>query len=435
MKTKIWLWGVLAVLVIGVAAATVWWVRRPQVITLSDGSKLTLVAVEYGKKHAPPAAKAAPADTAKTPARRSSSFTTTNNTLVLWVRQEYDSQQYHYFQYFTCDRAGTACVAAGSGPVGGRQVNAVTGIRLDGFPRRQGKFMVRVLENSNGGQELSDQKFVIRNPVRGSFSSWTPVPLPNVQDDGDVSVTLTKLVAGAAMPFRRYNETAGDAVNRGVQATFQVQRNGQSDTNWEPVAVETSDATGNLVHGAITRNQWSDRADTAEYQYGLWLDEPAWKLNFEFSQKSNFADSELWTMRNLPVTPARQMDFYNNRRNATNAVFAAADMDGFRLKVFPAQQFTNLPPGMPTQGGLLVQTEPALPAGMRLTIAALTDDQTNDIASFGPNLVLAGAGKSMTYSFMLRDLGDATHLNLTLALHKSRFVEFTVKPEKAPAQP
>jgi hypothetical protein len=26
-----------------------------------------------------------------------------------------------------------------------------------------------------------------------------------------------------------------------------------------------------------------------------------------------------------------------------------------------------------------------------------------------------------------------TNLNLTIALHKSRFVEFTVKPEKAPA--
>jgi len=33
----------------------------------------------------------------------------------------------------------------------------------------------------------------------------------------------------------------------------------------------------------------------------------------------------------------------------------------------------------------------------------------------------------------LRDLGGATNLNITIALHKSRFVEFTVKPEKAPA--
>ena len=42
MKTKIWL-SVVIVLVIGLAAGAFWWLRRPQVITFSDDSKLTLL--------------------------------------------------------------------------------------------------------------------------------------------------------------------------------------------------------------------------------------------------------------------------------------------------------------------------------------------------------------------------------------------------------
>ena len=44
-----------------------------------------------------------------------------------------------------------------------------------------------------------------------------------------------------------------------------------------------------------------------------------------------------------------------------------------------------------------------------------------------------GATTVTTYRYGLRDLAGATNLNLTLALHKSRFVEFTAKPEKAAA--
>ena len=67
---------------------------------------------------------------------------------------------------------------------------------------------------------------------------------------------------------------------------------------------------------------------------------------------------------------------------------------------------------------------------MRLTLVRLTDDQTNDIENM--NQGTFGDGKSTTYRYGLRNVFGATNLNLTIALHKSRFVEFTAKPEKAP---
>ena len=429
MKLKIILWSVVLILIIGIAAVAFWWLRRPQIITFSDDSKLTLLAVDYGKKHAPPNVKAPAGGTR---ARRGNSFNTPTDTLVLWVRQEHDPQQYANFQYYLYDKAGTACAVSYGYGGGGRQGSEVVGIRFEAFPRRQGKFIVRVQEQGNGGPEMSDQKFVIRNPARKSFPAWTAEALPDTKQNDDFSATLTKLVAGAAMPYQRDQDDADDAANKGVQATFRAERNGNAATNWEPVSVVTSDATGNHVGGGVAKNDWQDGNDTVVYQYGLWPDEAAWKLRVEFSQQSNFADSELWSAQNIPVEDGRQQDFYNynNGRANTNSVFAETDLNGFHLKIFTPEQFTDAGQNSYLQGGLTIQVTPSLTEGMLMTLVKLTDDQTNDIMNMNQGTM--GDGKSTTYHYGLRNFYGVTNLNLTIALHKSRFVEFTVKPEKAP---
>jgi hypothetical protein len=436
MKTKTVLWSLVSVLIAGIAAGAFLWLRKPQVIIFSDGSKVTLLGMDYGKLHVPPNVKASAAP--KNPAllqRSGSSFATADDTLVIWIRQQYDSRQYHNFQYYLYDKAGTACVGD-SGmnyDIRGRQNNRVVGVEFSAFPRRQGKFLLAVQENGNGSQEMADQKIVIRNPARGPFSKWTAEPLPAAKEDDDLSVTLTRLVFGADTTYHRNQDNPDDPVNKGVQATFNVSRNGQPVTSWQPVSVETSDATGNHVSGWIGGNQWQNDEDAATYQFGLWPDEAAWKVKFEFSQQSDFAGNELWTVQNIPVQPGRQQDFYNFARNSrTSAVVAETDLNGIHLKILPVKQFTDMPPNSQPQGGLTIQTDPALPDGMRLTLVKLTDDQTNDVGYWDN-----GSGRyinnniNITYCrYALRDLGGATNLNLTLALHKSRFVEFTVKPAK-----
>jgi hypothetical protein len=432
MKTKILL-SVAIVLVIGLAAGAFWWLRRPQVITFSDDSKVTLLAVEYGKRHAPPNVKApAASTTARTAAARrvNGSFTTTNDTLVLWVRQEFDAtqNQFHNFQYFVYDQAGTACVGnsmtrAGNGPQG----NSITAIQLDAFPQRQGKFIVRALENGNGGQEMSDQKFVIANPVHGAFANWTAEPLPATKEDDDLSVTLTKLAAGADSPSQRDQDNPDDPANKGVQATFTVSQNGKPVTNWRPVSIETSDATGNHVNGGITQNNWQDNNDTVAYQYGLWPDEPAWKLRVGFSEQSDFSDSEVWSVQNIPLEPGRRQDFMNGVRNNTNSVFAEADLNGVHVKIFPGKLFTDAAANSRQAGGFQVQMAPPPPAGMQMTIVKLTDDQGEDVQRNGTSV--SRSATSSTYGYLFNDLGNAKSLNFTIALHKSHFFEFTVKPE------
>jgi len=433
MKIKIFLCAVVLILILGLAAAAYWWMSRPQVITFSDDAKLTLVKVEYGKRHAPPtAAKAAAGARA---GARGNSFTTPTDTLVIWVHWQYDSKQYHYFQFFAYDKAGAGCAQAG--PRNYRNNgNEVVAVQLDAFPRRQGKFVVRVQEQGNGGQEMSEQKFVIHNPVAKSFAKWTAEPLPSTKTDDDVSVTLTKLVSGADMPYQRNQDNADDAANKGVQAVFHVERNGKPVSNWQPVSVETSDATGNHVYGGINQNNWQDNNDTVAYQYGLWPDEPAWKVRAEFSQQSDFASNEVWMVQNIPVKPGRQQDFWNfgnnNQRAGANSVFAETDLNGFHLKILPATQFTDMNYGNGQMGGgLHVQVSPSLPAGMRMTLVKLTDDQGVDVQNY--NSGSSGGGTSTTYGYQMQNIAGVTNLNVTIALHKSRFVEFTAKPEKAAA--
>ena len=79
-------------------------------------------------------------------------------------------------------------------------------------------------------------------------------------------------------------------------------------------------------------------------------------------------------------------------------------------------------------GGLHIQATPSLPAGMRMTLVKLTDDQGQDLQNY--NSGSSGNGTSTTYGYQLQNIAGATNLNLTIALHKSRFVEFTAKPAK-----
>ena len=143
-------------------------------------------------------------------------------------------------------------------------------------------------------------------------------------------------------------------------------------------------------------------------------------------------------------------------------------MGGHHIKVFPAVLFTNQPARpanqpanvvytQPQQTGLMIQIQPAMmmngmlinngmngtqPAddGVRMALAKVTDGQGGEITSYGYGMSTTGmpgaADSSSTFRYTFHDIGDITNMNVTIALHKNRFFEFTVKPEKAvTAQP
>ena len=495
---KIILLSIVVILILGGAAGTYWWISRPQVIKFSDDTTLTLLGADYGKRHTVPGGKLPPATARPATQGRGAvvqtarTFTTAADTLVVWLRAKSDQSsdtpnQNHSFQFFIYDKAGTAC---GQAYANFQQGVRVSSVQFPAFPRRQGQLYLRVQEQGNGGQEMAEEKFVINNPAAGkSFAKWTPEPMPTTKEDDGLSVTLTKLLAGAALPYQRVQDDPDDVINKGAQVAFRVERGGKPVTDWEPVSVETTDATGNrtaINYGAgNNQSKWNGGEATLTLQNGLWPDEPAWKVRMEMTQTSDFSSDEQWAAQNIPVVPGSQQGFNGmagvGRRGgpgatavttppATPTPCAEADLGGRHIKVFPAVLFTNQPArpaglpanavyNQPQQTAFMIQVQPAIvnyngmrsgtvggvngaqtpDDGMRLSLVKVTDGQGGEFPqsynySPVPTSTGTGADSISTFRYTLRDTGDVTNLNLTIALHKDRFFEFTAKPEKASAE-
>jgi len=422
---KIVIWSSISLVVMGLAVGAYLWLQKPQVIQLSDGTKLTLLGVEYGTHHKYPTARVKGAH------RTTTSFDTPEKAVVVWILQEHKPNQWPNFQTLVYDRAETACVANWSG--NSQQIKngvEIVGIELHAFPRRDSKMILRFQTWGSNGQKVSKEQFVISNPARSSTPGWTAPALPQTQSDGDLDVTLNKLVFG--VHGFNGNSSSKDPSTKAVLAAFHTEQNGQVATNWQPVRITTSDATGN----EIENNSWStpniQTGDpTMTYQWGLWPDESAWKVRVEMSRTAGFADNELWTVTELPVKPGSQQDLWdygNNGRRKTNSAFAEADLNGVHLRIFPALQFTdqNYNNGQ-KMGGFRITTDPdPTTNGFRMTVLKLTDENGKSLQTYN------GGSGGGNFTFQIQNIRNAKTLNLSLALHQSRFVDFTAKPSKEP---
>ena len=426
---RIILWSIVSVVVAGIAVDALLWLHKPQVMTLNGGIKLTLVGVTYGKHHVPPKVKIA----GRSSRGKGAQMDSTNDTLVVWIEAEHKPNQYPNFELAVYDKANTACATASMRTQSQVKTGVdIMGFRLDAFPRRDSRMILRAMSYGQRGQQVSKEQFVVSNPARGLLAKWTPDPIPDTQSDGDLSVTLTKLVAGAQSPYNRGSGVAqNDPLNKCVQFDFDFQQKGQSVTNWRPVRVVTSDAAGNSIQGWVNDFRQNGQTSGYQYQQGLWPDEPAWKLRVEFSRISGFSDDEVWAVTNVPVQPGTQQDVQDawnsnwNSSGRTNPAFAETTVNGIHVKLFPAIQYQdqNNGGGQSVSFSLKADPDPES-SGLRLTVLKITDDQGRELQNRGSSW---GSGN---YQYQYSNARNVKTLNVTLVLHKSRFVEFTVKPTK-----
>ena len=424
-----------------------------QIITMDDGTKLTLLGTTFGSRHMAPGYENL---------RTANWIDTAPNTTVVWIKEEPEPSK-QPIELLVSDRASTGCVSmeTSSWPNAGK----IQGFKLLAFPRWDKETILRVRPYRG---TIVKGEFVITNPVPGKFAQWTPKPLPDTESDGDLEVTLTKLVAGVPMP--RYqgstNESANDPANQCIHLNFDFRINGQATTNWQVWPVETFDAAGNwsrgLIYGYPTNGVYPKNPlnwvfDGCFFQPGLWPDQP-WKVRLEFIQRSGFSDDEMVTFTNLPVKPGTQQDFDDEwtawdvvkpklplmipdstdltpdtpQRDdgETNFPFkiTPATVKGVHLKLLPPlllqDQYST---GHPKDIGIIIGADPGFkPQGMNLTVVEATDDQGRALWSFEQP---PWAGHYSIEFARVHD--DIKSLNLKLALHKSRFAEFVIKPEKA----
>ena len=412
---------------------------QPQVITLNDGTKLTFLGLTTGTMQMAPGFETLPT---------ANRLYTPDRPAMAWIKveQNRDHNWTGALELLVSDKARTACVSLEKSTSSNvRRGVDIQGFILHTFPRWDKEFLARPRLYRG---EISSEEFVITNPAPVPMTNWTPETLPVTKSDGDIEVTLNQLIADAPLePYRRQKSISqDDPQNKCVRIAFDLKQKGQSATNWYPWLVDVSDAVGNHVRTSMqyqdnelirqhTRPGYALHYGTNDeykgyyFMPGLWPDEPAWKVRLEFTRQSGFAADEIVTFTNLSVKLGTQQDHDDQWEwdaSKTNIVpVAEAMVNGVHMKMLPPLLYPpEIMPGEKHLGVSIYADSDLTRQGMRLKVLQATDGQGHEIWSpFSP----AWAGH---FEIDLPNPSDVKTLNLKLALHKSRYVEFTVKPTK-----
>jgi hypothetical protein len=302
---------------------------------------------------------------------------------------------------------------------------------LQPFPRR-GSAMKLWLYGV-GGKRVAE--FQLPNPAPGPYPVWKPLPLPQTVRDGDLAITLTRIVT-RQMPI----SIEGAIIPTGsADATHRFAWRGRPCPFWEAADPEITDATGNVCR---------------LYRCSLCPYESAWKLRARFfrTDRAPFAPAEVWTLRGVPVPAeeaARRLSGARSIQGRQIELLAIAGAGAFTYRngvptAHPSPEARSMR-GMPgasvgsgTTNGVttteftsgqphLALRMASLPEDWRLTVWAV-DDRGRRVASQGGGI----SGDEHYLNFDIHP--GAKRLDLTLALQRARRAEFLIKPPPPPAR-
>jgi hypothetical protein len=288
------------------------------------------------------------------------------------------------------------------------------------FPRRAPTIDAHVFyydSTSGGVRHCGSLKFA--NPLYGTFTQWQPESLPITRRTGDVDVTLEKFSIGHDNRFSQKGLPRGRYV---IENFCLIRTKSLGDTNqlWRMVSAELCDATGNKLRSAGTTWGGEEQSYFA-FEPGLWLDEKAWKLRCEIKRFTGFAPDEILVFKDVPL----------GELEVTNRIGWTTNFGG--ISVAFDYSFRRAPNTNSSWSSDQI-------SNTHFTVNGLTDDVHFDLVSArtdtGADLFSgssASSGSSREYSF--REIPpEARTADFTFAVHRSRWVEFLVKPEIGPGR-
>lgn len=407
----------LGILILIAAAVVVFWPSEKEsighTVTYSYGTTLTLKEVTYGTEHRFRGGGFRERIISLLPRKLAARYASRRGVL----RTDQPSVTFWF------DRRGTPamngdlvlCDENGFGIVGDYRMmkldppnSTMEGWSFETWPRRQRTFTVRVYER---GKQYGDDtllgEFTVRNPKPDKYPAWTASPLPLTASNGDLSVTLFDLTAGVGHGSLKWKPALRPTVAE-TRAGFRVERNGRPTKEWGIATVEASDATGNLITRLWGASSEPD-AEFAELHPHLWPAESAWKLRVGFSQRSNFVASELWTLRGIPLAGT---GFLASELTQTN-------LQGAFLRYTGQARRSGL------GGNYHFNFEVVSPVrrDYQITLVKSVDDRGREASMAN---WFEGWGER---TFALDVNTNATSIDLTVALHRTRYFEFVVRPQ------
>ena len=382
-----------------------------QKVTFSDGTTMTLKAVTYGTQHRylgggwrQRLLSLLPRKLAGKLASQQGTLTMGGPSIAFWFEKVGTGPTTGDPRLVFFDASGFGVSGSPSLMRMGAAGNWVEGWAFESWPRRERTFTLRIYEQGKRYPEAKAiGEFTVRNPTPGRYPVWTAPEPPVTAREGDLSVTLFDLTAGVGRGANKWKPAVNPTVST-TRAGFRVERNGRPTREWTITSVEASDGTSNVIAYIRSTSQERD-AEYAELQPHLWPAEQAWKLRVGLSQRSNFVASQLWTLHGVPASGAVP----------TNTATTQTNLQGARVQYTGQTRFSSLDPYF------TFRVAPARP-DYRVTLVKAVDDR-------GVEAGLHGASEGgLDWGFALEGITNATSLDLTLALHQTRYVEFLVRP-------
>ena len=292
-------------------------------------------------------------------------------------------------------------------------------VQLPVFPRRGRKVILRLYDEKEGGKIA---EFSAPNPTPGPHPNWTPESFPITRREDDLVFSLTKLNLNM-----NYDEKSLPNYGLNYQAYFVITRGNKSTREWAPVSVKISDATGNLIseelNSPLSEFNYKNGEVFIDLDHGICLDE-VWKLKVEFAriEHSHFAPDEIWTIGGLKLPTANTII-----RSTENTM-----RQGRRLRLIGigGPGMRQWEPGTASGGQITeVRARISLPCeDFRLSLFA-RDNRGRKYTGSVTGYTDLPSDKEREFSFSFSDIQPgAKSLDLTFAIHKTRFAEFLAKP-------
>ncbi len=274
-------------------------------------------------------------------------------------------------------------------------------------PRREPRLRVRVRERNwsqNTNRVLGE--FTVPNPAPLSSARWKAGALPQTVSDGDFEAVFESMGSGLSR-----NWSGGP----GTVLSARIREHGASTTNWQIERVTGIDATSNRIEQTSWSTSVEQGAQQIRFGPALWPSE-AYQMRVEFSRRVEgpFALEETWTIRDIAVPT----------NGGFTTVGAETNLNGIKVRLEGLSSQGSRPPWTTHYSGdpaLSFLLKPA-PKGFRFKVLSIIDDR-------GRRIPESGRGYTDTeHSIGLRLSNDVQRVNVTVAMPKSRFLEFLAQP-------
>ncbi len=288
------------------------------------------------------------------------------------------------------------------------------------FPAERDTFRLRLYLRDMRTNQPHQVEFSAAAPVlsRPKPAGVAPHPLPETVSRGDVAFTLTGLRTG--VQEKDWDRPAAADEPHYTVATYRITRGGRPVRGWRPISVRLEDGAGNRHTPDKVLHDPEDEVLRLAFRGHLWPESGAWRLRVELRQDPSRHPEARWALRGLPLPGSGE----------TAPASQVTERWGLQLRALGiGAPGTMLPEGGPSfaeHPTLHVRISPP-EAPLLLSLAGAVDDRGWSALPPGRQPYTDPVAAEEGFAALpLAPLPGARRVTVTLGLHRTETVEFTV---------